>query len=59
MDIFRTSAKLSIFSSSVQNYIDPVVDPFAWCLLKNIFIFLFRVKTLDEIFKKPVRYLPT
>ncbi|MCK9325047.1 MAG: hypothetical protein M0P69_06085 [Bacteroidales bacterium] len=51
MDIFRTSANYQYFLHQYNNYIDPVVDTFAWCLLKNHFHLLVRVKTLDEIFK--------
>jgi REP element-mobilizing transposase RayT len=50
MEIFRTKSNYEYFLHQYNKYIDPVADTFAWCLMKNHFHLLIRVKTLDEIF---------
>jgi len=58
IDLFRTHANYKYFLHQYNNYIEPVVDTFAWCLMKNHFHFLVRVKTLDEIFQNLSGHYP-
>jgi REP element-mobilizing transposase RayT len=48
-DIFSTIENYKHFLNLYDNYITPVADTFAWCLMKNHFHFLVRIKELDEI----------
>lgn len=48
--IFTTSNNYRYFLHLYTKYIDPVVDTYAWVLLKNHFHLLIRVKDLDESF---------
>jgi len=48
--IFRTHHNYKYFLHLYSKYIDPVVDTYAWVLLKNHFHFLVRVKDLEEAF---------
>jgi len=48
--IFRTNSNYRYFLHLYTKYIDPVVDTYAWVLMKNHFHFLIRVKDLEESF---------
>lgn len=48
--IFKTKSNYEYFLHLYENYIDPVVDTYAFALLNNHFHFLVRVKDLDEAF---------
>ena len=48
--IFRTHDNYRYFLHLYTKYVDPVVDTYAWALMKNHFHLLIRVKDLDESF---------
>ena len=48
--IFRTPKNFEYFLHLYTKYIDPVVDTYAWVLMKNHFHLLVRVKDLEESF---------
>jgi REP element-mobilizing transposase RayT len=43
-DLFREAANYEHFLRLYDKYIDPVADTFAWCLIKNHFHLLLRIK---------------
>jgi len=43
-DLFREAANYEHFLRLYDKYIDPVADTFAWCLMKNHFHLLLRIK---------------
>ncbi|WP_334112537.1 hypothetical protein [Paucihalobacter sp.] len=47
--IFFEDINYTYFLSLYLKYIHPIADTFCWCLLKNHFHFLIRIKELDEI----------
>lgn len=47
--IFFDEENYRYFLSLYLKYIYPIADTFCWCLLKNHFHFLIRIKELDEI----------
>ncbi|RXJ43785.1 hypothetical protein [Gelidibacter gilvus] len=47
--IFFDEDNYRYFRSLYPKYIYPIADTFCWCLLKNHFHFLIRIKELDEI----------
>lgn len=47
--IFFEDKNYTYFLSLYLKYIHPIADTFCWCLLKNHFHFLIRIKELDEI----------
>lgn len=60
--LFREPDNYRHFLRLYEKYIDPVAETFAWCLLRNHFHLLVRIKEEDEIassrpdrFSKPVR----
>ena len=48
-DLFRESKNHQHFLSLYDKYVDPVSDTFAWCLMRNHFHLLVRVKEEGEI----------
>ncbi|HLP50526.1 MAG TPA: hypothetical protein VK154_06545 [Chitinophagales bacterium] len=49
-DIFKEKRNYSHFLNRWQDFIAPVTDTYAYCLLKNHFHFLLRVKNEDVVF---------
>jgi len=47
-DIFTTNDNYSWFMELYLKYIDLIADTYAWCLMKNHFHFLVRIKDEDE-----------
>jgi len=56
--LFRENTNYEHFFRLYEKYIDPVAETFAWCLLKNHFHLLVRIKEEDEIFaaSRPDRF---
>ena len=55
--IFKQERNYSYFLHKYNKYISPIADTFAYCLLKNHFHFLIRIKSESEILEtlNPVR----
>lgn len=51
IDLFIDNENYTHFLRLYEKYIDPIADTFAWCLMKNHFHFLVRIK--DEMSKTP------
>jgi REP element-mobilizing transposase RayT len=54
--IFFDEENYGYFFSLYLKYIYPIADTFCWCLLKNHFHFLIRIKELDEIELEQLSY---
>ena len=48
-NIFKENRNHEYFLTLYTTHIDPIADTLAWCLLKNHFHLLVRIKTFDEI----------
>jgi putative transposase len=48
-NIFKENRNHEYFLILYNKHIDPIAETFAWCLLKNHFHLLVRIKTLEEI----------
>ncbi|HNY03228.1 MAG TPA: hypothetical protein PKG48_11600 [Bacteroidales bacterium] len=48
-EIFRDQQHYERFLRCYEKYIDPIADTFAWCLLRNHFHFLVRIKDKNQI----------
>ena len=48
-DIFFENENYYYFLRLYAKYIEPIAQTFAWCLLKNHFHFLIRIKEKEEI----------
>jgi REP element-mobilizing transposase RayT len=48
-DLFKMPDNYMLFLNLYDNYIEPVADTFVYCLLRNHFYFLIRIKEEDEI----------
>ena len=59
--VFYTEKDFQYFLHSYQKYIPPVAETFAFCLMKNHFHFLIRIKEENEIrfFTDKKQYLPS
>jgi putative transposase len=58
-DIFFENENYSYFLKLYDKYISPVAETFAWCLLKNHFHLLVRIKTDHETNSEQLRYSTT
>jgi putative transposase len=58
-DIFFEKDNYSYFLKLYDKYISPVAETFAWCLLKNHFHLLVRIKNDDEINAEQLSYSTT
>ena len=58
-NLFRETENYSHFLRLYEKYIEPVADTFAWCLLKNHFHLLIRVKKQNEIILDKLEYTTT
>lgn len=64
-DLFHSNENYLHFLRLYDEYIEPVADTFAWCLMRNHFHLLVRIKEEEEIlesikpdrFPKPVRFI--
>ncbi|SHI91668.1 transposase [Flavobacterium terrae] len=50
-DIFFETDNYNHFLRLYDKYIDPIAETYAWCLLKNHFHFLVRIKDKEEVAK--------
>jgi len=48
-DLFMTNDNYSWFVELYFKYVDLIADTYAWCLMKNHFHFLIRIKDEEEI----------
>ena len=58
-DIFLEKDNYIYFLKKYDQYISPVAETYAWCLLKNHFHLLVRIKTDDEIISEQLTYSTT
>ena len=49
MDLFRENTDYKYFLNLYEKHIDPVVDTYAWCLMRNHFHLLIKIKEEEEI----------
>ncbi len=47
--LFKEKSNFEYFLQLYQNHIDPIAETYAWCLMKNHFHFIIRLKEKDEI----------
>jgi putative transposase len=47
--LFKEKTNYEHFLKLFETHIDPIAETFAWCLMKNHFHFLIRIKELSEI----------
>ena len=47
--LFKENENYNYFLKLYDKHIDPIADTFAWCLMKNHFHFLVRIKEIEEI----------
>ena len=52
-DLFRNDDNYRYFLKLYAKHVEPVADTFAWCLLKNHFHLLVRIKEEHEILESP------
>jgi REP element-mobilizing transposase RayT len=52
IDIFLETENYYHFLRLYAKYINPIAETFAWCLLKNHFHILVKIKDIQEINKK-------
>ncbi|MCI9846585.1 hypothetical protein [Flavobacterium pectinovorum] len=50
-NLFKENRNHEYFLMLYNKHIDPIAETFAWCLLKNHFHLLVRIKTFEEILK--------
>lgn len=56
INLFFENDNYRYFMQLYDRYIFPIADTYAWCLLKNHFHFLIRIKEVDEIDKTGFSY---
>jgi REP element-mobilizing transposase RayT len=47
--LFKENDNFNYFLKLYETHIDPIAETFAWCLMKNHFHFLIRIKDIEEI----------
>ena len=47
--LFKESTNYEYFLKLYDKHIDPIAETYAWCLMKNHFHFLVRLKSIEEI----------
>jgi len=47
--LFKEKRNYEYFLKLYDNHIEPIAETFAWCLMKNHFHFLIRIKNADEL----------
>lgn len=55
-NIFKEYRNYEYFLNLFNKHIDPIAETFAWCLLKNHFHLLVRIKTFQEILQNQQEY---
>ncbi len=58
-DIFFENDNYLYFLKKYDKYITPIAETFAWCLMKNHFHILVRIKTDDQIVAEQLTYSTT
>jgi len=53
-NLFKENRNHEYFLILYNKHIDPIAETFAWCLLKNHFHLLIRIKTLEEILETQI-----
>ena len=48
-NLFEENTNYEHFLKLYEKYINPIADTYAWCLMKNHFHFLVRIKSEEEI----------
>ena len=56
--LFKENDNYNYFLKLYETHIDPIVETFAWCLMKNHFHFLIRIKEIEEITAE-IKILPS
>ena len=56
IDIFLSTENYNHFLKLYAKYIEPIAETFAWCLLKNHFHILVRIKEQNEIVNEELSY---
>jgi REP element-mobilizing transposase RayT len=56
--LFKDNDNYNYFLKLYDTHIDPIAETFAWCLMKNHFHFLIRIKEVEEI-KTAVKIQPS
>jgi len=59
IDVFLETENYLYFLRLYAKYIEPVADTYAWCLLKNHFHILVRIKDRTEINESELSYTTT
>lgn len=59
IDTFFETGNYHYFLRLYAKYIDPIAETYAWCLLKNHFHVLIRIKDKDEIKREELSYNTT
>jgi putative transposase len=49
--LFKEKTNYAYFLRLYDLYISPIAETYAWCLMKNHFHFLVRIKEVEEITK--------
>lgn len=52
-ELFKSEDNFKYFLSKYSDYINPIAETYAWCLLKNHFHFIIKIKEENEVLKKP------
>lgn len=52
--LFRDYRNFEYFLKLYESYIDPIAETFAWCLMKNHFHFVVRIKNIPEIIPQKI-----
>ncbi|SEP34663.1 hypothetical protein SAMN05444671_1047 [Flavobacterium sp. CF108] len=55
-NIFKENRNYEYFLMLYAKHIDPIAETFSWCLLKNHFHLLVKIKTFEEILKNQNEY---
>ena len=56
--LFKDNDNYNYFLKLYDTHIDPIAETFAWCLMKNHFHFLIRIKEVEEI-KTTIKIQPS
>ena len=56
--LFKENDNYNYFLKLYETHIDPIAETFAWCLMKNHFHFLIRIKEVNEI-KTAIKIQPS
>lgn len=56
--LFKENDNYNYFLKLYETHIDPIGETFAWCLMKNHFHFLIRIKEIEEITAE-IKILPS